>query len=171
MESLLTPTTNPVSSHAIVEKGALSFLPFDYFFYLTFVLVLFFFFLMIWQCIRSYCISVFRHTFGDSQHQPCSQMLKNIPGGLKERFKQLIFPFYQVIVLWNCDKPLPAKHRWPPTSVPVTVIDGENKVNLWTFVRALVIIEVLLPAACLPYLIYIFPNWINTEELEVRSHL
>lgn len=45
-------------------------------------------------------------------------------------FKQLIFPFYQVIVLWNCDKPLPAKHRWPPTSVPVTVIEGENKVNL-----------------------------------------
>uniref|UniRef100_A0A3B5KF65 Exostosin glycosyltransferase 1 n=1 Tax=Takifugu rubripes TaxID=31033 RepID=A0A3B5KF65_TAKRU len=34
----------------------------------------------------------------------------------------------QVIVLWNCDKPLPAKHRWPPTLVPVTVIEGENKV-------------------------------------------
>lgn len=54
-------------------------------------------------------------------------------------FKQLIFPFYQVIVLWNCDKPLPAKHRWPPTSVPVTVIEGENKVNLCTFVLILVI--------------------------------
>lgn len=35
----------------------------------------------------------------------------------------------QVIVLWNCDKPLPAKHRWPPTSVPVIVIEGESKVN------------------------------------------
>ncbi|XP_037119124.1 exostosin-1b [Syngnathus acus] len=34
----------------------------------------------------------------------------------------------QIIVLWNCDKPLPAKHRWPSTSVPVIVIEGENKV-------------------------------------------
>ncbi|XP_052371420.1 exostosin-1a-like [Oncorhynchus keta] len=34
----------------------------------------------------------------------------------------------QVIVLWNCDKPLPAKHRWPATAVPVLVIDGESKV-------------------------------------------
>uniref|UniRef100_A0A8C6T471 Exostosin glycosyltransferase 1b n=1 Tax=Neogobius melanostomus TaxID=47308 RepID=A0A8C6T471_9GOBI len=34
----------------------------------------------------------------------------------------------QIIVLWNSDKPLPAKHRWPATSVPVIVIEGENKV-------------------------------------------
>ncbi|KAM6968219.1 exostosin-1a-like [Aplochiton taeniatus] len=34
----------------------------------------------------------------------------------------------QVLVLWNCDKPLPAKHRWPITSVPVLVIQGESKV-------------------------------------------
>ncbi|KAJ8415738.1 hypothetical protein AAFF_G00402950 [Aldrovandia affinis] len=34
----------------------------------------------------------------------------------------------QIIVLWNCDKPLPAKHRWPSTSVPVIVIEGESKV-------------------------------------------
>ncbi|KAF3840059.1 hypothetical protein F7725_018776 [Dissostichus mawsoni] len=33
----------------------------------------------------------------------------------------------QVIVLWNCDKPLPAKHRWPVTSIPVIVIEGESK--------------------------------------------
>lgn len=39
------------------------------------------------------------------------------------------FPFVQVIVLWNCDKPLPAKHRWPVTSVPVIVIEGESKVK------------------------------------------
>ncbi|KAI4811502.1 hypothetical protein KUCAC02_014406 [Chaenocephalus aceratus] len=30
----------------------------------------------------------------------------------------------QVIVLWNCDKPLPAKHRWPVTSIPVIVIEA-----------------------------------------------
>uniref|UniRef100_A0A8C2Y2N6 Exostosin-1 n=1 Tax=Capra hircus TaxID=9925 RepID=A0A8C2Y2N6_CAPHI len=35
----------------------------------------------------------------------------------------------QIIVLWNCDKPLPAKHRWPATSVPVIVIEGESKVD------------------------------------------
>uniref|UniRef100_A0A3B3DNX2 Exostosin glycosyltransferase 1a n=1 Tax=Oryzias melastigma TaxID=30732 RepID=A0A3B3DNX2_ORYME len=34
----------------------------------------------------------------------------------------------QVIVLWNSDKPLPAKHRWPVTSAPVSVIEGESKV-------------------------------------------
>ncbi|XP_065146547.1 exostosin-1b [Paramisgurnus dabryanus] len=34
----------------------------------------------------------------------------------------------QIIVLWNCDKPLPAKHRWPATSMPIIVIEGENKV-------------------------------------------
>lgn len=36
---------------------------------------------------------------------------------------------FQIIVLWNCDKPLPAKHRWPATTVPVVVIEGENKVR------------------------------------------
>ncbi|XP_072266811.1 exostosin-1 [Pyxicephalus adspersus] len=35
---------------------------------------------------------------------------------------------HQIIVLWNCDKPLPAKHRWPATAVPVIVIEGESKV-------------------------------------------
>lgn len=40
-----------------------------------------------------------------------------------------VFFLLQVIVLWNCDKPLPAKHRWPPTSVPVIVIEGESKVT------------------------------------------
>uniref|UniRef100_A0A8C6KTG4 Exostosin glycosyltransferase 1 n=1 Tax=Nothobranchius furzeri TaxID=105023 RepID=A0A8C6KTG4_NOTFU len=34
----------------------------------------------------------------------------------------------QVIILWNCDKALPAKHRWPATAVPLVVIEGENKV-------------------------------------------
>lgn len=45
-------------------------------------------------------------------------------------FNPYFFPlFVQVIVLWNCEKPLPAKHRWPATSVPVTVIEGESKVK------------------------------------------
>ncbi|XP_019748646.1 exostosin-1a [Hippocampus comes] len=35
----------------------------------------------------------------------------------------------QVILVWNCDKPFPAKHRWPVTSVPVFVIEGESQVN------------------------------------------
>uniref|UniRef100_A0A3B3BRK6 Exostosin glycosyltransferase 1b n=1 Tax=Oryzias melastigma TaxID=30732 RepID=A0A3B3BRK6_ORYME len=40
----------------------------------------------------------------------------------------------QILVLWNCDKPLPAKHRWPATAVPVIVIEGENKVMSSRFV-------------------------------------
>ncbi|XP_028837204.1 exostosin-1a-like [Denticeps clupeoides] len=34
----------------------------------------------------------------------------------------------QIVVLWNCNKPLPAKQRWPVTAVPILVIDGESKV-------------------------------------------
>jgi hypothetical protein len=41
-----------------------------------------------------------------------------------------MIPVFQIIVLWNCDKPLPAKHRWPATAVPVIVIEGESKVGL-----------------------------------------
>ncbi|XP_076128101.1 exostosin-1 [Alosa pseudoharengus] len=33
----------------------------------------------------------------------------------------------QILVLWNCDKPLPPKSKWPSTSVPITVIEGERK--------------------------------------------
>ncbi|KAK1171808.1 exostosin-1-like [Acipenser oxyrinchus oxyrinchus] len=33
----------------------------------------------------------------------------------------------QIIVLWNCDKPLPLKNKWPSTLVPITVIEGESK--------------------------------------------
>ncbi|KAJ8013391.1 hypothetical protein DPEC_G00052780 [Dallia pectoralis] len=34
----------------------------------------------------------------------------------------------QVMVLWNCDKPLPPRHRWPIISVPLLIIEGESKV-------------------------------------------
>ncbi|XP_077577753.1 exostosin-1a-like [Stigmatopora nigra] len=34
----------------------------------------------------------------------------------------------QVMIVWNCEKPLPVKHRWPTTSVPVIVIEKESKV-------------------------------------------
>ncbi|XP_029452766.1 exostosin-1-like [Rhinatrema bivittatum] len=33
----------------------------------------------------------------------------------------------QIIVLWNCEKPLPPKNKWPSTPVPITVIEGESK--------------------------------------------
>ena len=46
--------------------------------------------------------------------------------------KRFVLFCLQIIVLWNCDKPLPAKHRWPATSVPIIVIEGENKVSLNT---------------------------------------
>ncbi|KAL2081886.1 hypothetical protein ACEWY4_021704 [Coilia grayii] len=37
----------------------------------------------------------------------------------------------QIIVLWNCDKPLPPKSKWPSTTVPLTVIEGERKLVLY----------------------------------------
>nr|XP_043905752.1 heat shock 70 kDa protein 4-like [Solea senegalensis] len=43
-------------------------------------------------------------------------------------------PFYThksfcltIVVLWNCDKPLPPRDKWPSTSVPLTVIEGQTK--------------------------------------------
>ncbi|XP_051881274.1 exostosin-1-like [Pristis pectinata] len=33
----------------------------------------------------------------------------------------------QIVVLWNCDRPLPSKNKWPSTPVPITVIEGESK--------------------------------------------
>ncbi|XP_062323851.1 exostosin-1 [Osmerus eperlanus] len=33
----------------------------------------------------------------------------------------------QVVVLWNCDKPLPPRNKWPSTSVPLSVIEGQTK--------------------------------------------
>uniref|UniRef100_A0A8C9U0J5 Exostosin-1-like n=1 Tax=Scleropages formosus TaxID=113540 RepID=A0A8C9U0J5_SCLFO len=35
----------------------------------------------------------------------------------------------QILILWNCNRPLPPKHRWPPTAVPVTVLEGHGKVR------------------------------------------
>uniref|UniRef100_A0A3Q3WQ20 Exostosin glycosyltransferase 1 n=1 Tax=Mola mola TaxID=94237 RepID=A0A3Q3WQ20_MOLML len=36
----------------------------------------------------------------------------------------------QIVVLWNCDKPLPPRNKWPSTSVPLTVIEGLTKVTM-----------------------------------------
>ncbi|KAK1888885.1 Exostosin-1, partial [Dissostichus eleginoides] len=33
----------------------------------------------------------------------------------------------QIVVLWNCEKPLPPRNKWPSTSVPLTVIEGQTK--------------------------------------------
>uniref|UniRef100_A0A8C4RX18 Exostosin-1-like n=1 Tax=Erpetoichthys calabaricus TaxID=27687 RepID=A0A8C4RX18_ERPCA len=33
----------------------------------------------------------------------------------------------QIILLWNCDKPLPLKNKWPSTLVPIIFIDGMSK--------------------------------------------
>ncbi|XP_068615505.1 exostosin-1-like [Brachionichthys hirsutus] len=33
----------------------------------------------------------------------------------------------QIVVLWNCNTPLPPRNKWPSTSVPLTVIEGQTK--------------------------------------------
>nr|XP_013816604.1 PREDICTED: exostosin-1-like [Apteryx mantelli mantelli] len=33
----------------------------------------------------------------------------------------------QIVVLWNCDKPLPPRSTWPSTTVPLSVVEGEHK--------------------------------------------
>uniref|UniRef100_A0A8C6V168 Exostosin glycosyltransferase 1a n=1 Tax=Neogobius melanostomus TaxID=47308 RepID=A0A8C6V168_9GOBI len=54
--------------------------------------------------------------------------LTYVNGDLFSFVTQLRNSWCMVIVLWNCDKPLPAKQRWPATAVPVIVIEGESKV-------------------------------------------
>lgn len=39
----------------------------------------------------------------------------------------------QIMVLWNCDKPLPPRNKWPSTSVPLTVTEGLTKVRAADF--------------------------------------
>uniref|UniRef100_S4RMW3 N-acetylglucosaminyl-proteoglycan 4-beta-glucuronosyltransferase n=1 Tax=Petromyzon marinus TaxID=7757 RepID=S4RMW3_PETMA len=34
----------------------------------------------------------------------------------------------QIVILWNCDKPMPARNKLPDTAVPLIMIEGENKV-------------------------------------------
>uniref|UniRef100_A0A665TGB5 Exostosin-1a-like n=1 Tax=Echeneis naucrates TaxID=173247 RepID=A0A665TGB5_ECHNA len=82
------------------------------------------------------------------QHTSRSNLMwNNLPGGLftLPQYSTYLgdFPFYYAKLdwcctlldmlytqkfLWNCDKPLPAKYRWPTPSVPVIVIEGESKV-------------------------------------------
>lgn len=42
---------------------------------------------------------------------------------------------FQIVVLWNCDKPLPPRNKWPSTSVPLTVIEGQTKVRAAAFLH------------------------------------
>lgn len=44
----------------------------------------------------------------------------------------MLFPV-QIVVLWNCDKPLPPRNKWPSTSVPLTVTEGQTKVRAAAF--------------------------------------
>lgn len=44
----------------------------------------------------------------------------------------VLFPV-QIVVLWNCDKPLPPRNKWPSTSVPLTVTEGQTKVRAAAF--------------------------------------
>ena len=80
------------------------------------------------------CLDVYLLSLSHPCPCPCPSMKRNI--GLEASISpaipsHLMVPYsFQIIVLWNCDKPLPAKHRWPATAVPVFVIEGESKVGL-----------------------------------------
>uniref|UniRef100_A0A8C6ULT2 Uncharacterized protein n=1 Tax=Neogobius melanostomus TaxID=47308 RepID=A0A8C6ULT2_9GOBI len=60
------------------------------------------------------------HTVTPLQAQ-ISPVLKLIIAVAKSKFCA------QIVVLWNCDKPLPQRNKWPSTSVPLTVVQGHNK--------------------------------------------
>ncbi|XP_077366406.1 exostosin-1b [Festucalex cinctus] len=60
------------------------------------------------------------HTVSPLQSQP-SPVVKLIIAVAKSKFCA------QIVVLWNSDKPLPPRNKWPSTSVPLTVIQGQSK--------------------------------------------
>ncbi|XP_019738218.1 exostosin-1 [Hippocampus comes] len=60
------------------------------------------------------------HTVSPLQSHP-SPVVKLIIAVAKSKFCA------QIVVLWNSDKPLPPRNKWPSTSVPLTVIQGQSK--------------------------------------------
>ncbi|XP_019715011.1 exostosin-1-like [Hippocampus comes] len=64
------------------------------------------------------------HTVSPLQSHP-SPVVKLIIAVAKSKFCA------QIVVLWNSDKPLPPRNKWPSTSVPLTVIQGQSKVTLF----------------------------------------
>ncbi|KAJ0026772.1 hypothetical protein NQD34_017772 [Periophthalmus magnuspinnatus] len=60
------------------------------------------------------------HTVTPLQAQ-ISPVLKLIIAVAKSKFCA------QIVVLWNCDKPLPQRNKWPSTSVPLSVVQGHNQ--------------------------------------------
>ncbi|KAJ0061207.1 hypothetical protein NL108_013507 [Boleophthalmus pectinirostris] len=63
------------------------------------------------------------HTVTPLQAQ-ISPVLKLIIAVAKSKFCA------QIVVLWNCDKPLPQRNKWPSTSVPLSVVQGHNQQDL-----------------------------------------
>ncbi|XP_033640929.1 exostosin-1-like [Asterias rubens] len=53
-----------------------------------------------------------------SQSAPIMKLIKNVA---KSSYAA------QVIILWNVDRPLPPKSKWPTVSIPLTVIEGDAK--------------------------------------------
>uniref|UniRef100_A0A8C9YGL2 Glycosyl transferase 64 domain-containing protein n=1 Tax=Sander lucioperca TaxID=283035 RepID=A0A8C9YGL2_SANLU len=68
-------------------------------------------------------------------HVSRNRLLWNsLPGGLyalpqysTDPAQRMIWLNAVIVVLWNCDKPLPPRNKWPSTSVPLTVIEGQTK--------------------------------------------
>ncbi|XP_037100418.1 exostosin-1 isoform X3 [Syngnathus acus] len=60
------------------------------------------------------------HTVSPLQSHP-SPVVKLIIAVAKSKFCA------QIVVLWNSDNPLPPRDKWPSTSVPLAVIQGQSK--------------------------------------------
>ncbi|XP_056150088.1 exostosin-1 [Lampris incognitus] len=51
----------------------------------------------------------------------------------------------QIVVLWNCDKPLPSRNKWPSTSVPLSIIEGQTKtMNSRFFLHDVILTDAVL---------------------------
>ncbi|CDQ68388.1 unnamed protein product [Oncorhynchus mykiss] len=55
-----------------------------------------------------------------SQSQPIMKLLQVVS---KSKYCS------QIIILWNSEKPLPPRSKWPPMPVPLTVTDGRRKTS------------------------------------------
>ena len=57
-------------------------------------------------------------------------MMLLVPFHLLTYKRSNVFCHFQIVVLWNVDRPLPPKSRWPSINVALTVVQGDSKVRM-----------------------------------------
>lgn len=80
----------------------------------------------------------------------------------------------QIVVLWNCEKPLPPRNKWPSTSVPLTVIEGQTKVpanGFWQPFSYCIKLRGVITVFCSAQHPPLFISFTNIKSVWAKTHL